>query len=166
MTIRSELLRDGERIQKKRPPPWVPMAAVIIGAALWPLGARFTIDGIIWIGNWLLAFLTMPVRLPAPTYATYLVLAPLPIVCSFVEWRPMRWDWQHELRNPYGVVVWLFIAGIDLFTTYAGVRNPDPDATAAFREVAQSLALSGILTVALTFGPEWLLREGWRKLWR
>jgi uncharacterized membrane protein HdeD (DUF308 family) len=63
-------------------------------------------------------------------------------------------------------VVWLLIVGYDVMTTYFGVRYPEQGALAITQQIAGSLALSGILTTVLTFGPEWLMREGWRALRR
>lgn len=166
MTVKSVNMKDGQAVERGHRPPWVPLAALIIGLILWPIGARFTIDGVIWIGNWILAFLRMPGRLPDPTWATYIVLAPLPFIASFVEWRPMRWNWSQEVRNPYGIVVWAVIVGLDAISTYIGIRTPDTNSAALMREVGASLAFSGILATVLTFGPEWLIREGWRQLWR
>lgn len=165
MNVRSIPLKNGEVTAHKRS-PWVPLAAVLIGLVLWPLGARFTIDGVLWIGNWILTFLRMPIRIPAPTYVAYLALAPVPLVASFVEWRPLRWRWEDEIRNPYGMTVWIIIVILDAGSTFIGIQNPDPGASRLFIELSQSLALSGILAAVLTFGPEWLLREGWRRLWR
>jgi hypothetical protein len=144
-------------------PYGVPLAALLIGATLWPIGARYSIDGLLWIINQLLLFLRVAYQIPTPPiWQVYAVLAPISIPCSRVEWSLSF----RRLPSAIGAVVWLSIVGYDLLTTLFGVLYPDAGAWAVTRQIAQSLALSGILSIVLTFGPEWLMREGWRALRR
>ncbi len=141
----------------------LPLAAVIVGLFLWPVGARFSIDGLLWLVNALIASFHAPFVIPIPpAWTVYLFLAPLPLICSRVEW---SLSFRKQL-DAHVYVVWILIAGYDAVTTYFGVRYPAADAWAVTKQVGTSIALSGILTAALTFGPEWLIREGWRALRR
>lgn len=141
----------------------IALGALLIGAALWPIGARYSVDGLLWIINQLLTFLRIPNQIDTPpVWQLYAVLAPISILCSRVEWSLSI----KRLPSALAAVVWLFVAGYDFVTTLFGVRYPEPGAWAITITVAQSLALSGILAVVLTFGPEWLMREGWRSLRR
>lgn len=158
-----------EGVQFPRSGHAMPMAGVLIGLALWPIGARYTIDGILWIANFILTFVRVPYQIPLPpVWQMYLLLAPICLICSGVEWRaPLfkragRW----EFASADTIIIWLVIVVLDVGTTYAGIRNPGRDAWPIMQELAASLVLSGILSAILTFGPEWLMREGWRKLWR
>lgn len=160
MSVRSRSIRSASG---RSFPSGISLAALIIGFILWPIGARYSIDGLLWLCNQLLDFLRMGMRIPTPpVWQLYVVLAPIPLICSRVEW-------GLSLRSVPGAhagVTWLFVVGYDLATTYFGIKYPEPGAWDITRQLAQSLALSGILTAVLTFGPEWLMRGGWRALKR
>lgn len=140
-------------------PSGISFAALIIGLVLWPIGARYSIDGLLWLCNQLLAFLRVGTQIPTPpVWQVYVVLAPIPVICSRVEWGLSL----RRVPGAHSGITWLFVVGYDLATTYFGIKYPEPGAWDITRQLAQSLALSGILTAVLTFGPEWLMRGGWR----
>src|SRR5262245_57912057 len=67
----------------------IALAGLSIGLILWPLGARYSIDGLFWLANAVLAFLRIPIAVVTPPHwAFYCLLAPLPYLCSRVEWKP------------------------------------------------------------------------------
>lgn len=145
----------------------IPLAGLIIGCILWPIGARYSIDGLFWLVNAILGFLRVPLALVTPPhYAFYCLLAPLPYICSRVEWKPPLYrsgdQWRVAAANV--VVTWLIIAGYDLGTTYLGVGTPAPGSSAVSGEIAASTFVAVVLSVILTFGPEWLIRSSWRQL--
>lgn len=164
-TVRSEPLKSAARAHDTH--IYIPIAGLIIGAILWPIGARYTIDGLAWLGNAILSFLRVPYQLPLPLpWQAYAVMVWLPFVCSRVEWRwPLeklggRW----RFAPVDAILVWLVVASADFLTTYFGVRNPSPDAWAISQEISKALVWSGILSAILTFGPEWMVRSAWRRL--
>lgn len=141
----------------------IPLAALLIGATLWPIGARYSIDGLLWLCNQLLLFLRVAYQVPTPPiWQVYAVLAPISILCSRVEWSLSI----NRMPGADAAIVWLFIVGYDAITTYFGVRYPESGGWAITQQVGQSIVLSGILTGILTFGPEWLMRKGWKALRR
>jgi hypothetical protein len=145
----------------------IAVMGVLIGCILWPIGGRFTIDGIVWLCNQLLVFLRAPWHIATPLpWMVYLACIPLPFLCSKVEWHPPLYRIQGKWRLAAAdvILVWLFVSGADFITTYFGLRNPASDLPDIFIEVAKSLVVSAILGVVLTFGPEWLLRRSWRRL--
>jgi len=159
MSVQSKAIANG-LFQK---PIGIPVAALIIGLVLWPIGARYSIDGLLWLCNQLLQFLRVGYQIATPpVWQTYVVLAPLPLMCSRVEWSLSI----RKAPAAHAGVVWLLIVGYDVLTTDFGVRYPEPGAWGVTQQIAQNLVLSGILTTVLTFGPEWLMREGWRALRR
>lgn len=145
----------------------IALAGLIIGCILWPIGARYSIDGLFWLINTILAFLRIPIALITPPHwAFYCLLAPLPYICSRVEWKPpiVKSGDRRQLAAANIVVTWLVIAGYDLATTFLGVRAPLPNGAAITTEIAASAAIAVALSIILTFGPEWLVRSSWRQL--
>lgn len=181
MAVTSTELKDGKPVEEGRPIPAPPLPAIkpqrsiaiavaglIIGCILWPIGARYSIDGLFWLVNAVLAFLRVPIALITPPhYAFYCLLAPLPYLCSRVEWHwPVYRDKAKRWRiAPANVVVtWAGVAGYDLSTTYLGMGTPTNGA-AVSAEIAASAIIAAVIAVGLTFGPEWLTRRSWRHLW-
>jgi len=148
--------------------PWIALGAIALGVVLWPLGARYTMDGMIWVVNTMLGLLQSPIRVSLPPWPWNLLLLPAPILFSKIEWRPplqhVRGRWRAAPAGAW--VVWLLFTVMDAATTFLGLTNPDSGASPIARWVAASLAASGILSAALTFLPEFLVRFGWRALRR
>lgn len=146
----------------------VAIAGLMIGALLWIIGARFTIDGLFWVGNVILGFVRAPIRIPTPPiWIVYIALLPVPLLCSRVEWTVpfTRANGKWRITGAKDLLVWVVIAIIDSATTYAGVVQPPSDAWQMLRELASSVILSIAVSIVLTFLPEWLIRVCWRQLW-
>jgi hypothetical protein len=160
-------LRSAKLRAARRPINWAQIGGGIVGllisAVIWIIGARYTVDGIIWLANMLLAFLHITARIPTPlAWQLYLVLAPIPFLFSVVEWRNLPFERTSDglaWNTPGMIAVWLIVYAIDGITTYTGVRNPDPDSLLIARQVAASGAISATVAAILTVGPEWLLRS-------
>lgn len=138
-------------------PKWVfaPLG-IVIGAVLWTIGARYTIDGLVVVANALLSWLALPeaVRIPALAWQWWHVaLWTVPVVCSVAEWLSPR-----RLAN-WMRVLWAGILLADLVSTFIGIGLPDAYTPA-------NIAFVGLVTLLLTFGPEWLMKNGWGTLRR
>lgn len=171
MSVRSQELKDGKPVEAKPARQHgkgsaVAVAGLVIGCILWPIGARYSIDGLFWLVNAILAFLRIPLALATPPHwAFYCLLAPLPYLCSRVEWQPplYRGAGRWHVASANVVVTWACVAGYDFGTTYLGIRAPE-QSSAVGAEIAAALVVAATLGVILTFGPEWLIRSSWRQL--
>lgn len=177
MAVTSQELKDGKSVEGSKPLPAVPttkpqrsmaiaVAGLIIGCILWPVGARYSIDGVFWLINMFLSFLRVPIALITPPhYAFYCLLAPVPYLCSRVEWHwPVyRVGEKWHIAPANVVVTWILIAGYDLGTTYLGVTAPSNSA-AVMGEIAAVVVIAAVFAAGLTFGPEWLVRTAWKQL--
>lgn len=75
----------------------VGIVGTCISVILWPVGARYTVDGVIVVLNMLFRHFTLPYQLPIPLPlgtvfdvllpVWYLALLPIPILFSIVEWQ-------------------------------------------------------------------------------
>jgi hypothetical protein len=164
--VRSEPLEDGKR--KERQPPgasgWaIAVALLVFGTISWIVGAKYTLDGWIIGLNWLLAWLGLPLVVPAVTgwFVASCVLVGL--VYSRVEMA----IWQARYRR-IGVfwVAWLLIAFTDVISTFLGVRNVTQESTQLAQQVAASAPVSFVWALVLTFAPEYLMMGGKKLLKR
>jgi hypothetical protein len=136
------------------------LVALGLGSLAWLFGARYTIDGTIWIVNLALEAVSEGYRLETGRNL-YLGMMAIPIIFSMVEWgmgkRIMRSEWETR-------ILWFSVVAIDLLTTGFGVAaiNPGNSEIMAWI-VGNFLPIIGI-TFFLTFWPEWILKWGWRKL--
>jgi len=135
---------------------------MIISASVWLIGARWTIDGLVVLYNGFLTFFHIPTLAPMPpAWDTYGKLCVIPIAISLVEWfAPFKrtngvWYFSH---TPHWLV-WLTVGLFDFYTTYLGIGvAPDDNSPTIMHQIAASTLLSGLLSAALTAGPEWLAR--------
>jgi hypothetical protein len=90
---------------------------MLFGLLTWPIGAKYTIDGIIWCVNWLLRFLTFEYQIEMFT-DLYLYLLPIPIAFSAVEWAGRR-----NMVNLHWsmIIVLSFVWVLDMVTTFTGL---------------------------------------------
>jgi hypothetical protein len=125
--------------------------AFIGGFLLWFVGARFTIDGIVWTINMLLSFLTIEYQIEVSTNI-YLYLIIFPVIFSLVEIRGTR----HRIMRLEGSLRWLsagvvlFIHAADIATTFIGL----PPTVHWIGRTA--------MMVALTYLPEAGMVGGWQ----
>lgn len=145
---------------------------LIIGGFVWVLGARYTIDGLMVVINWMLSFLTIPARISLPLpWQMYLILVPIPVVYSIVEWNnaPRQRIGNRITWTPVELIcVWAVLGGMDLATTFFGLGTPANNALMIF--IATNIVARGVATGFLTFWPEWLakrmiqiIQSEWRK---
>ena len=136
------------------------VAAVIGGITIcfviWLIGAKYTIEGMVYFANWMAQQFNAPTvqTFPLPT-GFYLWLMPIPLLFSIIEFRTrliVRTKEGSHLASTSLITVWLIFFIADLATTFFG-----------------SIALmtpivAGLLTAIVTVGPEWLLRSLIREL--
>jgi len=121
---------------------------LVVGAAMWVIGARYTIDGVIWVVNWLLAFVKVEFVIET-NGAFYLYASPLPIVFSLFEWvKPVKFRTQPAL-----VLVWALVHFFDFATTFLGLLS-----------VELHLAVVILATAVLSYTPEWIMRTSFTVL--
>jgi hypothetical protein len=159
------------RLLRRGGAPETGIALLIFAAPMWISGARFTVDGIRLVLNWVLAWLTVPARIPAPTgWALLATAAIVGLLCSRIE------IVRFPLRFVRGTIVWLGFGALigwlltsvgDAVTTYIGLTSPPAGAWAIHTWAARTLWASSSATAVLTFGPElmWaaaLYLLGWR----
>ncbi len=152
-------------------------AAVVIGLAIagytWFLGARYTVDGVIVVVNWMLLFIDAPlhIRIPLP-WAWYFYLAPIPIAYSLVEFfnLPYRQEEQRRKWASLGmIIVWIVVGSMDMVTTFIGTGVPHPSTGVVGQWFALTPWVRGVVTMLLTFGPEWMARQmthAWQDAWQ
>jgi hypothetical protein len=168
MAVTSHEPAQSRQTRGGRGPDWggIALGAMgsLISALTWIIGARYTVDGVLAIGNALLRFLTVPYQIPIPPFwVLYLLLSPLPLCFSLVEWREIPfWRDEHDAWQfaPFAQwVVWMVVFAIDGVTTFAGLGvDPGPEALAIMHQVAGSIPARVVVAAILTPGPEWLLR--------
>jgi len=159
---------DSRATGERRPPldpPGLALSGVgtLFSLALWVIGARYTVDGVLAMFNALLAFLTVPARIPiSPGWVVYLALAPIPLAYSLIEWQQVPLA-QREGRwraAPLGQwVVWLIVYAMDAVTTWNGLGVVDRNAPLLVQQLAAAIWGRTVITAVLTIGPEALLRS-------
>lgn len=149
-----------------RKPQYILMVAGFIGLAFglvqWIFGAKYTVDGIINISNAVLAFLTVPYRITM-RWELYLYLSPFPIGFSLIEifLRPVQRVGGRLTMIAAGLVaVWLLVSLLDLGSTAVGI-GAGVGGPAFVRSAASSLVGVVLVTLYLTYTPEWLIRNSW-----
>lgn len=164
MTIRSERLTSDEALDIQWNVLVICAFGILIGAVVWTIGARYTIDGVMALLNQLLGFLRVPWRVPhVLPYWVYLVCLPVPVGCSFVEWkygpvwRDPRGRWH--MQPAEFLLTWTIIVMIDLVTTFTGVSIKDSETPYIVAQIVATTFGAALLTAILTFGPEWLIRR-------
>lgn len=159
---------DNQVARNQRPsldPPGLVLSGVgtLLSLALWVIGARYTVDGVLAMLNALLAFLTIPARISIPPgWVLYLVLAPIPLAYSLIEWQkvPLNLRGGRWYVAPLGQwVVWLVVYAMDAITTWNGLGVVDERAPLIVQQLAAALPGRVVLTAVLTIGPEALLRS-------
>ena len=164
MTIRSQRLTRDEALEIQWNVVVICGFGILIGAAIWTIGARYTIDGVMVLLNQLLGFLRVPWRIPPVLpYWIYLICLPLPVGCSFVEWkygpvwRDQRGRWH--MQPAEFLLTWTIIVVVDLVSTFTGVSIKDSETPYLVIQIVSTTFGAGLLTAILTFGPEWLIRR-------
>jgi hypothetical protein len=160
---------EGSKAQAAPPPrvgSWeLGVVLLLFGLPQWIAGARYTFDGARIGINFLLAWMTIPARIPALDWRAMIALILLlGWVCSRVETR------HFPIRSVRGKLVfiggaaligWALTSATDLGTTLIGVANPAADAWPITIWVASTPPALALWSIWLTFAPEWMILAGW-----
>ncbi|MBX0328253.1 hypothetical protein K2Z83_11250 [Oscillochloris sp. ZM17-4] len=144
------------------------LVGMLMSTIVWVLGARWTVDGLIVMFNAVLRFLNASYQAPIPPHVlVYVILSPMPLIFSVVEWRlPFRRisdEWQ--FAKPGAWLVWGGVFAFDWYTTYLGLGvDPGEGSVRFMRQIAASTVVRTLVALVLTAGPEWLAREMWAQL--
>lgn len=180
MAVHSKPLVNGRPVeeskQKERKDRIPRVAAGLLllafGAPLWSSGARFTFDGWVLAINWFLAWIDIPVQIPAiPSslwYLRILLIVAIGLAYSAVEIHPPA-EALSQKRAALVIVLWLLFAiviGSDIGSTFIGVRHPAPDSWSLTVWIANNVFAASVWSAFLTFVPDWMIIIGWRLLFK
>ena len=141
------------------------VALMVFGGALWIASAKYTLLGWVVGLNTALAWLGLPLRVPAPVSYAILLAVPLGVIYSRVETRV--WQGSRTIfRAPLFWLGWIVIVATDVGSTYLGVRTPAADAWPITIQIASSALVSFVVSLVLTFIPEWMILGALRFLTR
>lgn len=170
--VRSEPLingRTGAEIgQPARPGNKVfALIVLFLGLILWVPAARWTIDGwIAWL-NGMAGWLGIAEPLPRLSGWTLLIgAAVVGGLYSLVEiyWQPaQRKGGRLVFAEPLIWVVWFLITATDVYTTYLGFLLP-PENAQLWQESAQNPNVAALVSILLTFIPNWMILRGLKRL--
>ena len=152
---------------RRTSPIWpLGIVAILVGVVLWPLGARYSLEGWIITLNLLLSLIHLPVSIPMPTGWWWLLFIPLGLLYSTVETRVTFGPPTSSNHLPswgLAIILLLFMHGSDIGSTFAGYLYPAQDAwrihTWASGDGRWVLVLWAIV---LTYLPERAVMQGLR----
>lgn len=137
------------------------IVAMGIGIGVWVIGARYTCDGIIWLINWLLAFVAAPTINGPLSWQVYLIMSPIPIIFSLIEFG----EGSRFIKSVWGVRVTTIIVGLtDVVTTFFGLLAMPVQSSPAAEWFVATKPLVTIVAIILTVGPEWMMKWGWKTI--
>ncbi len=142
------------------------IVAILVGAILWPLGARYSLEGWIYTLNLLLSLLHLPVSIPMPVGWWWLLFIPLGLLYSIVETR-VQFGPPHSSKHlpswGLAVILLLFVHGTDVGSTFAGYIFPEKGAWAIHIWAAKDgWIVLGLWSIVLTYLPERAMMQGLR----
>lgn len=132
------------------------LALLAFGALAWLASAKYTLIGWVIGLNTALAWLGLPLNVPAPIGYAILLAIPLGVVYSRVETRVWQGS-RNIFRAPLFWIGWIIIVATDVGSTYLGVRAPAADAWPITIQIASSAGVSFVVSLVLTFIPEWMI---------
>jgi hypothetical protein len=142
--------------------------AILVGAILWPLGARYCLEGWVYGLNILLALLNLPARIPMPVGWWWLIFVPLGLLYSTVEIRVQFGpppSWAHLPSWGLAMILLLLIHGTDIGSTFAGYLSPPKGAWSIHVWAAGDGRWAlGLWAIVLTYLPERAFMLGLRWL--
>lgn len=139
----------------------VSLVGVVIGAILWVIGGRFTIDGMITGVNMMLAFLGSPTRYQAGWWAYSQIWFWIPPVFFSVieQFAPplVRLNGKWVFKGFWVLLVWAVVSGIDLGSTGLGLFS-SPTYVPIITDLAKTMVGLAAMCMVLTFVPERIFR--------
>jgi hypothetical protein len=135
----------------------------LIGSLSYVFGAVYTMIGVVWIVNQVLAFLGVPDLISEPTWSnSFHYLFFIPFFISFIEWnRKKAWEKGYET-----MAIWVIVSVFDLITNLIGIQQSNPENMPRILAWITSFVVGqGILAMILTLTPEWLIRASFAILY-
>jgi hypothetical protein len=134
------------------------LVGTTMGAALWLIGARYSIDGVLVMGNALLSFFGIPLQIAIPpAWTVYLVLLLIPLGYTIIEWLQIPAELNDNgwwVAPPAQWLVWISVFALDALTTWFGLGAIDDSAPLLLHELVANDWSRGGLTAILTMLPE------------
>jgi hypothetical protein len=140
------------------------LMSVVVGLALWLIGARFTTLGAPSVIEMIFGLFRIDVQIPLPIgWALLTLTIVIGAAISLVEFG------CHPRRSFFGssivsgsvlFLLWLGVNAADLSSTYIGVTTPFDDSWPITIWIAKTQAAATIWTTFLTYVPELLIIAG------
>jgi hypothetical protein len=131
--------------------------SIFLGLALWIIGARYTLEGLVVGANMALGWASMPFTVPAPTGWWYLLALPVGAAYSACE---LRIPFSRP-RSGAGLGPWLaataglvVLHGSDIVSTYLGYRAPTEQIWPLHAWAIAQLWPLVLWAIVLTYLPE------------
>lgn len=156
-----------ERPARPRSVIWpLGVVAILVGGSLWPLGARYSLEGWIRAFNILLTLVHLPVTIPMPAGWWWLLFIPIGLLYSLVEvlvpFGPPT-TWRHLPSWFVAMTLLIFVHGTDVGSTFVGYISPPNDAWGIHVWAAgDGRWVLAIWAIVLTYLPERALLQGLR----
>jgi hypothetical protein len=152
---------------RRTSPIWpLGVVALLVGGILWPLGARYSLEGWIYTLNILLGLTRLPVAIPMPAGWWWLLFVPLGVLYSTVEIRVQFGpppSWEHVPSWLLAMLLLLFVHGTDIGSTFAGYLFPPAGSWAIHTWAAGDGRWAlGLWATVLTYLPERAVMYGLR----
>lgn len=164
---------QGAKVEQRTAPPplWaLGVVAIILGAILWLIGARYTLEGWVNALNIGLELTRLPARIPTPTGWWWALALPLGIVYSVAEvaipFGPPR-SWNALPAWILMIIALGVVHGSDVGSTLLGYTTPGPNPWPMHAwALTSGLWALFAWSVILTYLPERLMLSGWLWVWR
>lgn len=160
--------REPEPLPRMHIPRVYGVVAFVGGIIFWPVGAVYTLDGWIWLINFVLVnWLGMPPLAPQLGSETRLLIAGcVGLIYSKVELSPPRPARLGLAVWALAILVWGIVIFSDAGTTFAAtVRPATPPALPILRWLAETWPAAAAWSLLLTFVPDQAIVRGWRIMW-
>jgi hypothetical protein len=139
------------------------IVAIVLGVLLWLIGARYTLEGIVYALNLGLEFTRLPARVPTPSGWWWALALPLGLVYSVAEvmipFGPPR-SWQHVPQWALMLIALGVVHGSDVGSTFLGYLAPTANPWPMHTWAAATLWPLFLWGIALTYLPERLILSG------
>ncbi len=142
---------------------------LLFGGLQWLPAASLTVLGWAgWLSAWRGWFGLAPLVVPGggPFLGLSFVVGLLYSIIE-VEAIPVRWQARRLMvMSAAALLAWLFLAGTDIVSTYAGLAQLPPSVPAWARQATTDPLMRGIVAIYLTFAPDRAMITGYRLIRR
>ena len=172
-----EPIRRPRRFAARREVAETPFDRYLIGSAmiavalvLWAIGASHSLDGWVIAINAAAEVAGLPIKIEPIVGADRFLLIPLGVVYTVAEFRLRLPSWRAFWLSPahaLSVIAFaLLVHGSDVGSTFVYAIRPPEDAWGVHVAAANNWALALGYAFFLTYIPELMARQGWKRLGR